>query len=42
MPRGLSHECDESNEKGAERVVNSLLLCYIGLLRLAVEIFINA
>jgi hypothetical protein len=32
----------ESNEKGAERVVNSLLLWYIDLLRFAVAIFVNA
>ncbi len=40
--RELSQVREESNEKGAERVVNSLLLCYIGLLRLTVFVFLNA
>ena len=39
---GLSHSGGCSNEKGAERVVNSLMLCYIDLLCLARNIFLNA
>ncbi len=38
---GLSHSRGCSNEKGAERVVNSLTLCYIDLLCLARNIFLS-
>jgi hypothetical protein len=38
----LLHGSGQRHEKGARRVVNSLLLCYIDLLRLAAASSISA